>query len=149
MLSLFLCNLERESMKKVQIQAVETDQLIGRKVRVYYNLYRKIWSIQDIKTRKVIGRSAFLRLANVEFKVSQAGRERVLRERKKNVHAFAIGTVEDFSTSGLKDTFDIVMYNPYKYETFVTQVGERAVYHAMKVWFYSTNALVIASGINP
>jgi hypothetical protein len=133
------------------MQANNVQELLGKKVKVYFNLHKKKWSIQDYQTRRVIGHTDFLKLTHVKFKVSQAGRERVLREHKKNVHAYAIGTIQDFSASGLKDTFSHITYNPYKYESFVTHVHEnvRAVYAANKAWFYSASALVIASGINP
>lgn len=65
-----------------------------RKVRCYWNLHRKCWSVQDAATRKVIGHATQVLLRDVTFTVSAAGRERVLREQRKNVHAFACGTLE-------------------------------------------------------
>jgi hypothetical protein len=64
-----------------------------RKVRCYWNLHRNCWSVQDARTRKVIGHAAKVLLRDVTFTVSAAGRERVLREGRKNVHAFACGTL--------------------------------------------------------
>jgi hypothetical protein len=58
-----------------------------KKVFVYYNLHKHTWSIRDCKTRRVIGHSDHVLLFEVKPKVSQAGRERVLREQRKNVHA--------------------------------------------------------------
>jgi hypothetical protein len=63
------------------------------KVRCYWNLHRHCWSVQDARTRKVIGHAAKVLLRDVTFTVSAAGRERVLREGRKNVHAFACGTL--------------------------------------------------------
>jgi len=73
--------------------------------------------------------------------VSQAGRERVLREGRKNVHAFACGRLLEYRgavpykgrsiadhvwqwADGVKRKAIIgnrkVVYNPYKYRSFVT-----------------------------
>lgn len=91
------------------------------KVRVYYNLHRKCLSVQDYTTRKVIAHYASVDMANVKFVVSQAGRSRVLRERKKNVHAFIIGDLLSYTTLPSEDSYSGmgVTYNPYKYEQFV------------------------------
>lgn len=64
------------------------------KVRVYYNLHRHLWSVQGyVKGRgwRIIGHASELLLDNVVFKVSEKGRQRVIREKRKNVHAYAIG----------------------------------------------------------
>ncbi len=49
--------------------------------------------MKDKSTGRVIGYTESVNLEDVEFKVSEAGRQRLLREKRKNVHAFAIGTV--------------------------------------------------------
>jgi len=90
------------------------------RVFVYYNLHKHTWSIRDCKTRRVIGHSKRVVLYDVKPKVSQAGRERVLREGRKNVHAGLEGTLLE---SHLKWDSEAkpkpITYNPYKYETFV------------------------------
>ena len=56
-------------------------------------------------------------LTNAEFKVSEAGRQRVLKEKKKNVHAVVVGECNgrrDYSTAKNQ-----IFYNPYKAPTFV------------------------------
>lgn len=65
------------------------------RVFVYFNLHRKCWSIKALEgpsKGRVIGHADYVDLACVEWKVSEAGRQRVIREKKKNVHAGAIGT---------------------------------------------------------
>lgn len=95
------------------------------RVFVYYNLHKKLWSIRDCKTRRVIGHSNVVALTEVKPKVSQAGRERVLREGRKNVHAGLEGNLanpyefELFPYKGKK-----VTYNPYKYTSFVYKHDE-------------------------
>ena len=89
------------------------------KVKVYKNLTRNTWSIQDYKTRKVIGYSDNIRLEDAKFAVSQAGRQRVLKESKKYVHAFVVGTlVEKWTLTG---SFETVRYNPFMYDFFFTE----------------------------
>jgi len=57
-------------------------------------------------------------LKDVSYVVQPAGRARVLREGKKNVHAFARGEIIDriplFNYRG-----NVAKYNPYKAATFV------------------------------
>jgi hypothetical protein len=105
------------------------------KVFVYFNLHRKCFSIKALegenKGRVVAHRDAVL-LFDCTFKVSEAGRQRVLRERKKNVHAGVVGIwAED---SAFTATHDRVMmygtpitYNPYKYDSFVHLFGEHPI----------------------
>jgi len=64
------------------------------KVEVYFNLHRKVWSVRNAKTKRLVGHASRLLLRDATFKVSEAGRQRVLRERKKNVHAFVRGELE-------------------------------------------------------
>jgi len=53
------------------------------------------------------------------FNVSQSGRDRVLREKRKNVHAVVEGTI--CCPVGIK-LIDIgVTYNPYRYHLFHTK----------------------------
>jgi hypothetical protein len=55
---------------------------------VYWNLKRDCYSVRF--KGKVIGHYTSLVAANVRFKVSERGRQRVLAEQRKNVHAFVV-----------------------------------------------------------
>lgn len=94
----------------------------GRRVHVYWNLHRGGWSIRDAKTRLVIGHADRVTLARVRFVVSEASRQRVLRERCRSVHAW----VEGFIAEG--QGTERVRYNPYRAATFTDQAG--AAVHA-------------------
>ena len=59
-------------------------------------------------------------LENVKFVVSQAGRRRVLEEKRKNVHAFVRGEIRQMDSYDL-ETGHVVKYNPYKYNSFVDE----------------------------
>jgi len=89
------------------------------KVRVYYNLHKRRLSVQEkVNGRwKVVNHVDTIHLKNVDFRVSQAGRQRVLQQKRKNVHAFIIGE----PTNELDPTqhqYQIVGYNPYVRERF-------------------------------
>jgi hypothetical protein len=91
------------------------------KARVYRNLHRKCLSVQTMTPRgwRVTGHADAVTLSGVTFAVSQAGRARVLKEGRKNVHAFVIGTLEDPRTiAGVA-----VKYNPYAAPGFTTPDG--------------------------
>lgn len=65
----------------------------------------------------MIRHSTQVYLKNVRFKVSAAGRRRVLLERRKNVHAFVEGEATAvFNLDRLPTT--TVTYNPYELERF-------------------------------
>lgn len=87
--------------------------MIGLKVRVYRNLHKKCFSVKCMKTQKVVAHVDSITLKDVTYPVSQAGRDRVLAERRKNVHAYVQGIVE---SAELADIVKMkkVCYNPYK-----------------------------------
>lgn len=94
-------------------------------VRVYYNFHKKTFSIQEKvqgQWRVVSHKDTFM-LSDAKFKVSQKGRERVLREKKKNVHAFIYGLWADsgmgIDAESHETLPDKIFYNPYKYDSFV------------------------------
>lgn len=103
---------------------------IGDDVDVYFNLHKKVWSVRNRKTRRVVAHLDNLILHNVTFRVSAAGNARVRREGRKNVHAFARGTYmgTDYKRPPFGGTN--VTYNPYKYTTFVDAADETPVHRA-------------------
>jgi hypothetical protein len=94
--------------------------MIGEKVFVYRNLHKKCFSVKSMKTGRVIAHVHEIMLSQPKFKVSEAGRERVLRTKQKNVHAGVIGYVTDSYVNFLCPTIKVT-YNPYKYTSFVRQ----------------------------
>lgn len=98
--------------------AVRTGELpVGTPVRVYRNLHNGKLSVQTKKEGKwkVHSHVDDLSLEDVNFKVSQSGRERVLKEKAKNVHAFVTGKVAEH---GEMPEAKQVIYNPYKMSEF-------------------------------
>ena len=97
---------------------------------VYRNLTKCCWSIKNLSTRRVQSHADHLVVFYPTFKVSQKGRERVVREKKKYVHAGVCGLVE--TSSWLLDyivphnyatTWVEVKYNPYVNTNFVFADG--------------------------
>jgi hypothetical protein len=105
------------------------------RVFVYFNLHRKCWSIKalssegSIKRGRVFAHAKTVHLIDCTLKVSEAGRQRVLREKRKNVHAGIVGELiaYDFAYDFAPVNGVAVTYNPYKYETFVRRIDERPV----------------------
>ena len=90
------------------------------KVFVYFNLRRQLWSLKALEGSnrgRVIAHRKVVALSDCEFKVSEAGRRRVLREGRKNVHAGVVGYWRRKVISrGLSRA---VTYNPFKGPTFI------------------------------
>jgi len=120
------------------------------KVEVYRNLNNGMLSIRDAKTKHVVGHADRVTLMDVTFHVSQAGRERVLRERRKNVHAVVRGALvsymfgDGYKGRSLEDylsflanpqfrpiAFGRVRYNPYESGEF--RVADAPIHNAEAV----------------
>lgn len=108
---------------------------------VYYNLHKHCLSIRNISsgtisnTPRHVDHMESVLMEDVTFAVQPSGRARVIREGRKNVHAFVRGTVLYFVVI---DSFRIyshwdqkisdlmtdpnmqkITYNPYKFDSFV------------------------------
>ena len=87
----------------------------NKRVYVYFNLHRKCFSVRQ--GNKVVEHANRVCLKDVRYLVQQAGRRKVLKEKRKNVHAGLSGYyVKSVPVPVI--SFDVT-YNPYKYETFV------------------------------
>lgn len=62
-------------------------------VYVHRNLNRNCWSV--LKRGKLQAHRKKLTLRDVEFRVRPGGRARSLREGRRNVHAFAVGSMSN------------------------------------------------------
>jgi hypothetical protein len=100
---------------------------LGEKVFVYRNLHRKCYSVKSLKTGRVIAHVDSIDLINVVFRVSEAGRQRVLKTRQKNVHAGVVGYIADVS---LLCQSSKVTYNPYRFDSFINKDNEMPIYEA-------------------
>lgn len=116
-------------------------------MKAVYYIYRNLRTGGfSIKWKgKVIRRCDSFYANNVSFKVSQKGRNRVIKEHQKNVHAYAVADVfyldleapiflEKFSHIDIKNLSEI-KYNPYKNETFMC--NDKPILFADNVKFYN------------
>jgi hypothetical protein len=108
--------------------------------KIYRNLHKDCFSVlkynKEKKGYRLFAHEKNLVCSEVNFTISKAGRNRVLLEKKKNVHAFVICknyiTFVDEPTLG-----DQVYYNPYKMETFQVRATEEPI--------HSTGTLIITN----
>ena len=112
------------------------------KVAIYRNLHKNCLSVQSrerVDYGKVIAYCKSIFVKRPKFIVREKGRLKVLKESRKNVHAFIVGEcpslelwswLRDIKMGGNPTTK--VFYNPYKYSTFVDKDGN-PVYKARAV----------------
>jgi len=102
----------------------------GLRVEVYWNVPKKLFSVRALKglyRGLVCMHTDAILLEEVTFAVQAAGRARVLREKRKNVHAFVRGMLV---STGANVPVEVesagwpVTYDPYRDTTFVRLVGE-------------------------
>lgn len=94
--------------------------LVGRskaKYYIYRNLHQDCFSIKYKGI--VVGRATNIIAINPSFQVSEAGRQRVISERRKNVHAYVV--CDDYLSE--PQLYEVVnkgevKYNPYQNDSF-------------------------------
>ena len=95
-------------------------------VEVYWNRTRKLWSVRDGRSRRVIAHATELCLIACTMHVSSSGRDRVLRSGVRNVHAWIRGTLVRCTQA---PRLRRVSYNPFLAGAFVT-LPDRSEIHA-------------------
>ncbi len=128
-------------------------------VEVYYNLHKKCLSVRDSKTGLVVKHTHAIKLTGdkrgyrsgiIHFSVSEKGRQRVLEQKRKNVHAYVKGCGILNKGKGLEDrkarkpkTLRQVTYNPYKYESFVDVKTGKPVEYAKEVFIDGRKVYIV------
>ncbi len=139
-------------------------------VRVYRNLQRKTWSIQQ--DGLVVAYAPRVVLTGCKFHVNEAGRERVLRDKRKNVHAYISGELTPvdewidylcFNESRFREDYRPriveVTYNPYMRGDFVTSppgtgpwtkfsMGTQPSVHNADTVYFNTKGKLLVAGAN-
>ena len=115
------------------------------KVFVYKNLHATrqnggitVYSVKALDgpdKGRVIARSSHVLLEDVRPKVSQAGRRRVLREGRKNVHAGLVGNLVGLTNRPFHG--EVITYNPYMYDGFVFKAFDQVHYYGSELAFLS------------
>lgn len=108
---------------------------------VYWNLHKKCWSIraqEGAQRGRIVAHASEFEIRNARFKVSEAGRQKVLATKRKLVHAGVEGELVGLTIAKnwsafciLEKQVDIkrmrggfkVRYNPYERGVFVTTEG--------------------------
>ena len=80
-------------------------------VAIYKNLHNGLFSVKQ--RGLVVAHVASVTLTSVTLKVSEAGRQRVLRDKQKNVHAYVVGMIKDINKP-CDNVGARLSYNPYK-----------------------------------
>ena len=96
-------------------------------VQVYRNLHKTLPT--GVSVYSVRGDDGLVKrhtrgiiLEDCSFRVGKKGRERVLKERRKNVHAYIQGKVCPWDKVSLDfNNYIRVTYDPYKHKTFVNE----------------------------
>ena len=107
----------------------------SRRTYVYRNLRRNCLSL--MQQQLVVGHAQAVILTDVEFRVRPSGRQKVLEQKQKNVHAFAVGKLSVVSNQLLAEELFFaslrngasplttehcklitVSYNPYRFGYF-------------------------------
>jgi hypothetical protein len=103
----------------------------GQRVHLYLNLHKSVgkagaiekpwYSLRCPKSGQILAHADHVTLRNARFVVSDAGREKVRLQRRKNVHAWIEGEVVLDGAGHADAPEDAVQlfYDPYKVERFV------------------------------
>ncbi|XZF51370.1 hypothetical protein ACSTWY_12845 [Rossellomorea marisflavi] len=106
------------------------------------NALGEVFSIKDKKSGLVIAHADGFVISDVKCKVSEAGRQQVIRDNRKNVHAALDGVYQGEVTLN-EEHLDELTYNPYKNETFINKRTYEPIFEANKVYFTNGKAYLI------
>lgn len=116
--------------KAAQIKGVTSADVTGHHVSAYFNLHNKHWSLKSKATGRVMGHTKHVVVHQARFAVGEAGRQRVIQEQQKNVHAFVRGQAEHVEPHEPPAHAIPVSYNPYKAGHFYRKDTGEAVHSA-------------------
>ena len=103
---------------------------LSRGHKIYFNLHKKCYSVQawdtDKKGWRLYKHSNELYVKDVSMQVNEKGRQRVIQEKRKNVHAFlnvhtadCIGGGKGKVSQPPRKFRGVCKYNPYEHDSFV------------------------------
>lgn len=110
-------------------------------VRVYWNYKHRCYSI--FQAGAVRASAKTVRLKDAEFRVREGGRQKMIREQRKIIHAYAIGKLVDFVHPDDKHDIESLdgrgaFYDPYRFASFVACDNNEAIDYADLVQFDET-----------
>jgi hypothetical protein len=109
-------------------------------IQAYRNLNKPgvVYSLRSKKTGLVIGYEPKVTIDDAELRVQEGGRQRVIREKRKSVHAFVEGCWNEDGRGPKPEVR--VRYNPYIYSSFVRDDTKAPIHHAERVLLDETGA---------
>jgi hypothetical protein len=111
-----------------------------KRIEAYYNLHKRCLSYRESGGK--VNHASVVIISDATFSVQPAGREKVRREKRKNVHAYVRGLPAYIRPHFIPSAYDVevegsalecladhrkITYNPYKYESFVYADTEEPV----------------------
>ena len=94
------------------------------KYYIYRNLRTGGFSVK--RRGRVVDRQQSLTAEHITFKVNEIGRQRVIKEKQKNVHAYIVCDKYYLYDRTEVDKLKIITYNPYKSSSFTVDSKEIA-----------------------
>lgn len=127
-----------------------TDIPVGLEVDAYFDLHRRVLSLRAIRgdlRGRVIAKPAGVVLRGVRFRVNRGGLVRARAEGRRNVHAYARGTVVSGDVAGLRGDprAQRIRYNPFEYSSFVAVASGNPVSEAEIVAIDAQGAWAVLS----
>jgi len=101
------------------------------KVKVYKNLNNGRWSVRH--KGKVIGHLEQVMLRDCVFHVGESSRQRVIRNRCREVHAWVTGELIELPVQVVR--WRGITYNPYRSGSFTYRDNGQAISGASLVYF--------------
>jgi len=113
---------------------------MNAKYYMYRNLHTNTFSIKY--KGLVIEHPTIVIMKDVKFKVSENGRQNVLKEKRKNVHATVVANeykiVDDINITKLTEVY----YNPYTTPTFIIKDTNEPIYKVDIVYGYKNKIYI-------
>ena len=126
----------------IELQKGRTLEL-GQQVEVYRNLNKgRVFSIRDRKTGLVVAIGDKFKVENVTCVVREGGRQRVIREKRKNVHSFLKATFTGGCEFDLDDCQELY-YDPYTLDSFVNKDTGKKISNIDVAYFENGRAYIL------
>ena len=98
----------------------------NQKVEVYKNLHNGLFSVRQ--DGLVVAHVESIVLSYPKIKINEKGRQKVIKDKAKNVHAFITGFPNSVNKCFTSTDKRAITYNPYRFRTFVYKNGLHDVY---------------------
>lgn len=112
-------------------------------VSIYKNLHNGLFSIKQ--RGLVVAHVESFIMQNVTFKVSEAGRQQVIKTKQKAIHAFIVGMLEQVNCTDddiiISNPHTMIRYNPYIFDSFIIGVNNAPIKQAAIVYGCCKNGI--------